>query len=145
MHMASQICISTGSSNGLVPSWSSMSKFTGPWGRDFHFKCITFKCGVLSTFISISSVIASRWMPQDHTEDESRLVQVMAWCRQAPSHCLSQSWQRSRCHMLSLEVTWLYIQFNELYLQVTVQSSSKWLEKKKKRKVSLIITRPHFI
>ena len=30
------------------------------------------------------------WMPQDLTDDKSTLVQVMAWCRQATSHYLSQ-------------------------------------------------------
>ena len=29
------------------------------------------------------------------TDDMSTLVQVMAWCRQATSHCLSQCWPRS--------------------------------------------------
>ena len=29
------------------------------------------------------------------TEDKSTLVQVMAWCRQAPSHDLNQCWPRS--------------------------------------------------
>ena len=33
-----------------------------------------------------------QWMPQDLTDDKSILVQVMAWCRQATSHCLSQCW-----------------------------------------------------
>ena len=35
-------------------------------------------------------------MPLDLT-DKSTLVQVMAWCRQATSHCLSQCWPRSIC------------------------------------------------
>ena len=35
------------------------------------------------------------WMPQDLTDDKSTLVQVMAWCRQATSHYLSQCWPRS--------------------------------------------------
>ena len=35
---------------------------------------------------------ALRWMPQDFTDDKSTLVQVMAWCRQATSHYLSQCW-----------------------------------------------------
>ena len=39
--------------------------------------------------------IALRWMPQDFTDDKSTLVQVMAWCRQAPSHHLSQCWLSS--------------------------------------------------
>ena len=35
------------------------------------------------------------WTPQDLTNDKSNLVQVMAWCRQATSHYLSQCWPRS--------------------------------------------------
>ena len=36
-----------------------------------------------------------RWMPEDLTDDQSTLVQVMAWCRQATSHHLNQCWPRS--------------------------------------------------
>ena len=43
----------------------------------------------------ISYEIALRWMPQDLTDDKSTLVQVMAWCRQATSHYLSQCWSMS--------------------------------------------------
>ena len=35
------------------------------------------------------------WMPQDLTDNKSTLVQVMAWCRQATSHDLSQCWLSS--------------------------------------------------
>ena len=35
------------------------------------------------------------WMPPDLTDDRSTLVHVMAWCRQATSHYLSQCWPRS--------------------------------------------------
>ena len=38
---------------------------------------------------------ALRWMPRDLSGEKSSLVQVMAWCRQAPSHCLSKCWPRS--------------------------------------------------
>ena len=34
-------------------------------------------------------------MPLDLTDDKSTLVQVMAWCRQAAIHYLSQCWPRS--------------------------------------------------
>ena len=34
-------------------------------------------------------------MSVNHTDDKSTLVQVMAWCRQATSHYLSQCWPRS--------------------------------------------------
>ena len=36
----------------------------------------------------------NRWMPW-HITDKSTLVQVMAWCCQAPSHCLNQCWPSS--------------------------------------------------
>ena len=38
---------------------------------------------------------ALRCMSLDLTEDKSTVVQVMAWCRQATSHYLSQCWPRS--------------------------------------------------
>ena len=45
----------------------------------------------------ISFESALRWMLLDLklTDDKSILVQVMAWCRQATSHYLSQCWPRS--------------------------------------------------
>ena len=43
----------------------------------------------------ISSEIALIWMSLDFTDDQSTLVQVMAWCRQATSHYLSQCWPKS--------------------------------------------------
>ena len=39
--------------------------------------------------------LALRWMPLDLTDDKSTLVQVLAWCRKATSHYLSQCWLRS--------------------------------------------------
>ena len=43
----------------------------------------------------ISYEIAIRWMLPELTDDKSTLVQVMAWCRQATNHYLSQCWPRS--------------------------------------------------
>ena len=43
----------------------------------------------------ISCEIALIWMSLDFTDDQSTLVQVMAWCRQATSHYLNQCWPRS--------------------------------------------------
>ena len=44
---------------------------------------------------SISCKIVFKWTPMDLTDGKSTLVQVMAWCRQATSHYLSQCWPRS--------------------------------------------------
>ena len=41
------------------------------------------------------SLLVLRWMRQNTFGDKSTLVQVMAWCHQAPSHYLSQCWPRS--------------------------------------------------
>ena len=51
------------------------------------------KCNLQSCFTSHDNVL--RWMPQDLTDDQSTLVQVMAWCCQATSHFLNQCWPRS--------------------------------------------------
>ena len=44
---------------------------------------------LMINILSISSETALKWIPQDFTDDKSALVQVMAWCLQAPSHYLS--------------------------------------------------------
>ena len=42
-----------------------------------------------------SCEIARIWMSLEFTDDQSTLVQLIAWCRQATSHYLSQCWPRS--------------------------------------------------
>ena len=42
--------------------------------------------------VEASCEIALIWLSLDFTDDQSTLVQVMAWCRQATSHYLSQCW-----------------------------------------------------
>ena len=45
-------------------------------------------------FKNPSCEIALLWVPQNHFDGESKLVQVMAWYHQAASHYLSQCWPR---------------------------------------------------
>ena len=45
--------------------------------------------------MSTSCEIGLMWVPQNTLDDKSALGHVMAWCCQAPSHYLSQSWPRS--------------------------------------------------
>ena len=54
-----------------------------------------FKLIIVTDGYDISSEIAPRWTSLDLNVDKSTLVQVMAWCRQAASHYLSQCWPRS--------------------------------------------------
>ena len=43
----------------------------------------------------VSCTIDPMWLSLEFNDDKSTLLQVMAWFRQAPSHYLSQCWQRS--------------------------------------------------
>ena len=59
---------------------------------DCNFELVIFKDMSRMDILSIFCEIALRWMPQDLTDNKRTLVQVMAWCRQAASHYLSQCW-----------------------------------------------------
>ena len=60
-----------------------------------HFKTAIFNDVLLIGIFTSSKDNALRWMPRDLTDNKSTLVQVMAWCRQATSHYLSQCWPSS--------------------------------------------------
>ena len=66
-----------------------------PGRFQFNFRKVIFKLTLVNGGWGISYEIALKWMPQDLTDDKSKLVQVMAWCHQATSHYLSQCWPRS--------------------------------------------------
>ena len=52
--------------------------------------------------LCISIWLDRKWMSQDHTDDKSTSVHVMAWCSQATSYYLRQCWPRSMSHMVLL-------------------------------------------
>ena len=60
-----------------------------------HFRSAIFNLVLLISIFTSSNDNAHRWMPWDLTHNKSTLVQVMAWCRQATSHYLSQYWPSS--------------------------------------------------
>ena len=60
-----------------------------------HSKTAIFNLVLLIGIFTSSKDNALRWMPRDLTDDKSILVRVMAWCRQATSHLLSQCWPSS--------------------------------------------------
>ena len=66
-----------------------------PGRFQFDFRYVIFKLTFVNGGWGISHEITLRWMPLDLTDDKSTLVQVMAWCRQATSHYLSQCWPTS--------------------------------------------------
>ena len=60
-----------------------------------NFTKVIFQLILVTDDWSISCKIVLKWMPMDLTDGKSTLEQVMAWCRQAASHYLSQCWPRS--------------------------------------------------
>ena len=71
----------------------------------------------------ISHEISSRWMSLDLTDDKSTLVQVMAWCREATSHYLSQCWPRS---LLPLRQPPGYKTWLQICIVNTCQQAQSW-------------------
>ena len=61
---------------------------------EWNFRIIFKLISVIDGW-GISCGIGLRLMSLGLTDDKSTLVQVMAWCRQATSHYLSQCWPRS--------------------------------------------------
>ena len=58
----------------------------------WHLFC--FSLNVLKKIMNACCDIALWWMPQNTFDDESTLVQVMAWCHQTISYYLRQCWLR---------------------------------------------------
>ena len=66
-----------------------------PGEFEWNFRYVIFKRILVIVGWGISCGIALIWMSMDFVNDQSSLVQVMAWCRQATSHYLGQCWPRS--------------------------------------------------
>ena len=74
---------------------SSWFNSLAPGGFENIFQNVFFKLISWIDTLSNSCETALRSMPQNPSDDKSTLVQVMAWCRQAASHYLSQCCPKS--------------------------------------------------
>ena len=59
------------------------------------FECLIFNRNLINYIWNISSQIFFKWMAQDHIDDESILVLVLAWGHQATRHYMTQYCPRS--------------------------------------------------
>ena len=76
-------------------SWLFYLNSLAPGKFEWNFRYLIFQIiSVIAGWV-ISCELALRWISLNLTDDKSTLVQVMAWCRQATSHYLSQCWPRS--------------------------------------------------
>ena len=62
---------------------------------DSNLKNIIFKPILQNRNMGARCVITLWWMQHKLCNEQSTLVQVMTWCRQATSHYLNQCWPRS--------------------------------------------------
>ena len=82
---------------------------------EWHFRFLIFQIVSVIDGQGISCETALRWMSLDLIDDKSSLVQVMAWCRQATSHYLSQCWLRSISPNGVTRPQWVKVERNILY------------------------------
>ena len=75
---------------------------------EWNFRYAIFKRILVIDVWGISCEIALIWMSLDLTNDQSILVQVNAWCRQATSHYLSQCWRRSLSSYRVTRLQWVH-------------------------------------
>ena len=84
--------------NGVV-GWRWYNNFPinslAPGKFKWNFRHVIFKHILVIDGWGSSCEIALIWIWLNFTDDQSTLVQVMAWCHQATSHYLSQCWPRS--------------------------------------------------
>ena len=74
--------------SGVLYGFNSLA----PRRSECDSKNVNFNLVLLIGIFRSSHDNVLQWMPQDLTDDKSRLVQLMAWCRQATSHYMSQCW-----------------------------------------------------
>ena len=102
----------------------------GPGKFKWNFRHVIFKQIVVIGGWGISCKITLIWMSLVFTDDQSTLVHVMAWCRQATSHYLSQCWPRSLSPYGVTRPQWVNNVDNitnaYIYLAITWYGSSWW-------------------
>ena len=83
----------------LYPGTSFVMHFLtnslAPGKFEWNFRYVIFKWILVIDGWGISCEIALIRMSLDFSDDQSTLVQVMVWCRQATRHHPSQCWPRS--------------------------------------------------
>ena len=89
-----------------------------PGGFENIFQNVFFKLISWIDTLSNSCETALRSMPQNPSDDKSTLVQVMAWCRQAASHYLSQCCPRSLSPYGVTRPQWVNMSYYCLQLNV---------------------------
>ena len=75
--------------------WELQLNSLAPGKFEWYFRYVIFQGILVIGGWASSCEIALVWTSVDFANDQSMLVQVMAWWHQATSHYLSQCWPRS--------------------------------------------------
>ena len=102
---------------GQLTHWLAPGKF------EWNFRYAIIKWILVIAGRGISCEIALIWISLDFTDDQSTLVQVMTWCRQATSQYLSQCWPRSLSPYGVTRPQWVNQYFPHPYF---CESCSSW-------------------
>ena len=79
----------------IFHAWNTPFNSLAPGKFEWNLRHVIFKQILVIDGWGISCEFALIWMSLDFIDDQSTLIQVMAWCRQATSHYMSQCWPRS--------------------------------------------------
>ena len=95
-----------------------------PGKFEWNFRHVIFKQISMNDGWGISCEIALIWFSLDFTDEQSTLVQVMSWCRQATSQYLSQCWPRSMSPYGVTRPQWVdMVTCSQKYWDVTSQNT----------------------
>ena len=108
-----------------------------PGKFEWNFGHVIFKHILVIAGWGISSEIAQIWMSLDFIDDQSILVQVMAWCRQAASHYLSQCWPRSLTPYGITRPQWVKMKQMRWSTWNVRRGSSQWGDGEGRKKVAV--------
>ena len=102
----------------MIPLCTNPLNSLAPGRFQFNFRYLIFKLHLVNGGWGMSYEIGLRWMPLDLTDDKSTLVQVIAWCRQATSHYLSQCWPRSMSPNGVTRPQWVKCKINQAWIHI---------------------------
>ena len=114
----------------ILLSWYPLINSLAPGKFEWKFRYVIFKRIWVIDGWGFSCEIAPVWMSLDFTDDQSTLVQVMAWCHQATSHYLSQCWPRSLSPYGVTRPRWGLVVAVAAYSQLASRSQAKLHTKK---------------
>ena len=104
----------------ILQNLTSITQSSPPGQNGCRFADDKFRC----IFVTEKFCISLKFVSKAQIDNESALVQVMAWCQTAPSHYLHQCWPSSPTHICS---TWVW-RVNDIFNSLINKLITKYLK-----------------